>query len=158
VTVALATPEEVLKLMTGIRENPSSIMIKIIINTMNPHQTPRRLPEQFARLPLVHQLVHIVWNIYKHLTLQQLIPTSQERNNIRIINKGSRMPRKLAEIATKWIPVVDLISWAIMSTEYCILVTNNIAVMDLGYTATRCASFAKEDRSEATSLLQQRIC
>jgi hypothetical protein len=54
------------------------------------------------------------------------------------------MQRKLVEIATTWIPVVGLIFWAIMSTEHCTLVTNSIAVTDLGYTAPSYASFAKD--------------
>jgi len=92
----------------------------------------------------VHQLVHTHWSIYKHLTQQQVIHTSQERTNIRIINQALMMQRKLAEIATKWIPVVGLTFWAIMSTEHCTLATNNIAVTDLGYTAASYASFVKD--------------
>jgi hypothetical protein len=54
------------------------------------------------------------------------------------------MQRKLVEIATNWIPVVDLTFWGNMSKEYYTLTTNNTAVTDLDYTVPRYASFARD--------------
>lgn len=54
------------------------------------------------------------------------------------------LQRRLAETVTKWILVVGPTFWVTLSTEYCILTTNNIAVMDLEYIAASYANFPKD--------------
>jgi hypothetical protein len=75
VTVVLATLEEVLKVMTPILKNPSFLTIKVIINTMTPHQIPRRPPDKLRLRIVINVDRHrvIVWASKTEKAMLELI-------------------------------------------------------------------------------------